>query len=236
VGASIAATDNRLLELSTTSRRWTTRRGARVGQRASRVQGLYGQRLTRERTCDIGGFGAELDVLVLRGRRRTTAFELQRGRVRTIWVLAERLSRRSCDPQPRITPTGVGEVRLGRTFRALRRAGLVGPLRPGCELAGPDARYASLRAPLRGLVDFTQTTPRRVASISVTGGATARGVAVGDDSQDVRDAYPRARFEEVLGWTVATVPRSGRAGLQFLIDRQTLRVETIGIPFIAFCE
>ncbi len=136
----------------------------------------------------------------------------------------------------RITPGGVGEVRLGATFRALRRDGLVGRLRAGCELQGPDARSASLRAPLRGFVDLSETAPRRVTSISVRGGATARGAGVGATRRAVRRAFPRVRFRQVLGFTIGRVPRGGGGRLEFAIDPQTRRVVTIGIPFVAFCE
>jgi hypothetical protein len=136
----------------------------------------------------------------------------------------------------RITAAGVGDVRLGATFRALRRDGLVGRLRPGCELQGPDARAAALRGPVRGFVDFTETSPRRAASISVRGGATARGVGVGATRRAVRRAFPRVRFRQVLGFTIGRVPRGGGGRLEFALDRQTGRVVTIGVPFVAFCE
>jgi hypothetical protein len=76
-----------------------------------------------------------------------------------------------------ITPTGVGEVKLGKTFNELRQANLIGGLRNGCELSGPNTKFASLRAPLKGTVDLTKTSPRKVARITITGaGAKARGV------------------------------------------------------------
>jgi hypothetical protein len=139
-----------------------------------------------------------------------------------------------------ITRSGVGQVRLGDTFRELRTAGLVGRLRTGCELAGPGTRSARLRAPLRGSVDFTRTMPRRVTHIAIRGGATARGVGVGARSWKLRRAFPRARFdhrtEEIFGITLVRVPRRGGGRLQFAVDAATKRVELIGIPSIRFCE
>src|SRR4051812_3393425 len=65
----------------------------------------------------------------------------------------------------KITAAGVGGVKLGSTYRSLRAAHLVGPIGPGCELAGPNTRSVRLRSPLKGGVDFTQTSPRKVTSI-----------------------------------------------------------------------
>ena len=240
VGATIGATDDRLRELWTRAPRWRTLRGGRVGDGIRRVQGRYDDRLTRQRTCSIGDFGAVLDVLVAPGRR--TAFELRRGRVETIWVLARRLPRRdSCDATPeRITAAGVGAVRLGATFRDLRRARLVGPLRLGCELSSPRPRIAALRSPLRGTVVFSRTSPRRVRTVTVTGGAVARGVGVGDRARAIRRAFPRVRFDhgtdETFGVTLAIVPPRGGGPLQFAVDTGTRRVTTIAVPAIPFCE
>jgi hypothetical protein len=141
---------------------------------------------------------------------------------------------------PKITPGGVGEVRLGMTAEALRKRGLVGRLGPGCELAGPGTRSARLRAPLRGEVDFTRRTPRRARNIAVRGGATARGVGVGASGADVRAAFPRARFdrstEELFGVTLVRIPEGGGGRMQMTISLRTGKVTVIGIPYIAFCE
>src|SRR5918994_2913269 len=79
----------------------------------------------------------------------------------------------------RITAAGVGKVKLGKTFRELRDAGLIERLRPGCELGGPGTRFARLKPPLSGTVDFTRTSPRRAKRVTVRGGAKARGVGIG---------------------------------------------------------
>lgn len=146
---------------------------------------------------------------------------------------------RSTATPAKITPKGVDGVTIGRRFRALRRDGLVGRLRPGCELA-PNTRTARLRAPLKGDVDFTQSTPRKVVDITIRGGAEARGVGVGDRARKIRRAYPKAKFdhstEDVFGITLVKVPKSGGGRLQFAVDEQTRRVTLIGVPFIAFCE
>ena len=95
VGAEIRVTDDRLEAMWTTSRNWRTRRGVRVGASPAVAQRRYGGRLRRQRSCAIGGYGARADYLVLRARRRSTAFEIERGRIVAIWVLAHRVPRRS---------------------------------------------------------------------------------------------------------------------------------------------
>ncbi|MEA2139867.1 MAG: hypothetical protein QOG56_3017, partial [Solirubrobacteraceae bacterium] len=140
----------------------------------------------------------------------------------------------------RITAAGVGAVKLGATYTSLRAAGLVGRIGPGCELAGPQARAASLRAPLRGTVDFTQTSPRKVAAITIRRGATARGVGIGASGAQVRRAYPKAiadhGTEAVFGITLLKVPRSGGGRIDFALDKTTKRVTLIAVPRLTFCE
>jgi hypothetical protein len=140
----------------------------------------------------------------------------------------------------KITRDGVGQVKLGMTFQELRDKGLVGKLRPGCELGGPNTRSARLRSPLRGTVDFTQTTPRKVTNITIRSGARARGVKVGDRIRDIKDAYPRAKVnrdtEEVFGVWLVRVPRNGGGRITFSVPVDTKRIDLIGVPFIPFCE
>ncbi len=139
-----------------------------------------------------------------------------------------------------ITPSGVGSVKLGKTYTSLRVAGLLGKVAPGCELAGPNTRSAPLRAPLKGSVDLSRTSPRRVRNIVVRGGATARGVGIGSTSAAIRRAFPAValdrRTEATFGISIARVPRSGGGRLEFAVDTTTKRVTLIGIPAIPFCE
>jgi hypothetical protein len=140
----------------------------------------------------------------------------------------------------KVTPAGVGAVKLGASYTRLRAAGLVGRIGPGCELAGPQARSTKLRAPLRGVVDFTQTTPRKVTTIVLTRGAAARGVGIGATRRKVERAFPKATFdhsaEATFGVTVAIVPKSGGGRLQFAIDTKTHKVVQIGVPALSFCD
>ena len=139
----------------------------------------------------------------------------------------------------KVTRSGVDGVKLGITYAQLRSAGLVGPIQPGCELA-PNTRGARLLAPLRGNVDFSRNAARRVTNITVTGGASARGIHVGSTRRAVKRAFPKVRFDhstdETFGITLAKVPRGGGGRMQFAVDVKSKRVTLIGVPFIAFCE
>src|SRR3954470_1694256 len=86
---------------------------------------------------------------------------------------------------PAIGPKGVGSVKIGASYTSLHKKGLIGKIRPGCELA-PGTRSAALKSPLRGSVDFTRKNPRKVANITITKGAeTARGVGIGATIDDI---------------------------------------------------
>jgi hypothetical protein len=158
----------------------------------------------------------------------------------TALVAAAAAPRGSAAASKRITPAGVDGVKLGETYAQLRARHLVGRIGKGCELAGPNARAASLLAPLKGGVDFTMTTPRKVVDISVRGGATARGVGIGATIAQIKSAYPLAKVDHstdhTFGVTLVRIPKRGGGKLQFAVDTKTHRVTLIGIPLIAFCE
>lgn len=139
-----------------------------------------------------------------------------------------------------ITPRGVGAVKLGETYGQLRARHLVGAIGKGCELAGPNARSASLRAPLKGSVAFTMSTPRKVIDITIRGGATARGVGIGATIPQIKTAYPKAKVdhstEHTFAITLVKIPKNGGGRLQFAVDTMTHRVAIIGVPAIPFCE
>lgn len=140
---------------------------------------------------------------------------------------------------PEVTGDGVGDVELGAKASELKQAGLVGRVRPGCELA-PDTRSAKLKPPLEGVVNFTVSSPRRAENILVTGGATASGVGIGSSKHAVKAAFPHVKFdhgtEDVFGITLAKVPKSDGGKFQIAVDAASKRVTAFGVPFIAFCE
>src|SRR3954454_6331579 len=80
---------------------------------------------------------------------------------------------------PKITPKGVGGVKIGKIYKQLHDAGLIGKIHHGCELGGPNTRSANLKAPLKGQVNFTLKAPRKVTDITIRGGAKAHGVGIG---------------------------------------------------------
>jgi hypothetical protein len=144
------------------------------------------------------------------------------------------------DEPQRITRNGVGELRIGMTKNQARDMGLVGRTRPGCELDGPGARGARLKAPLEGSVNYTKTKPREVRDITIEGGAEARGVGIGDGIPDIKDAYPKAKVDhstdDTFGITLVKIPRDGGGKLRFGVSTKTHKITLIGVPYIAFCE
>jgi hypothetical protein len=145
---------------------------------------------------------------------------------------------RSADQK--ITPAGVGKVSLGGTHRSLRASGLLGRQRPGCPLGGTDTRVARLTAPLKGTADLTTRSPRTVRAITVTGGASARGVGIGARIADIRAAFPKAKVdrgtEDVFGITLVKIPKNGGGRIQFAVDVDSRKVTQISVPAVQFCE
>jgi hypothetical protein len=140
----------------------------------------------------------------------------------------------------KITASGVGKVPLGGAYQSLHRSGLLGRLRPGCPLGGTDTRVARLKAPLKGNVDLTVRKPRKVRAITVRGGATARGVGIGDRIADIKAAFPKAKVdhdtEEVFQITLVKVPKNGGGRIQFAVDVNTKKITMISVPAVQFCE
>lgn len=140
----------------------------------------------------------------------------------------------------RVTPHGVGQVRLGATAEALHRKGLIGNLRKGCEF-DPGQRIAPLRAPLRGWVVF-ESDSKGLRAFTIDGGAeTTRHIVVGSTAAEARNAYPDALYEapgtakpfaEGFLW----VPNLSKPKLTMIIDPGTLLVEVISVPSPNFCE
>jgi hypothetical protein len=136
----------------------------------------------------------------------------------------------------KISGAGVDGVKVGASYTALRLAHKIAKATRGCELAGPQARAARLLAPLKGSVDLGVSRPRKVGTITVTGGARAKGVGVGSTRAAVKQAFPQAKFRHVLGLTLARVPKSEGGPFEFSLGVAGKKVDAIGIPHLAFCE
>jgi hypothetical protein len=139
-----------------------------------------------------------------------------------------------------ITPIRADGVHLGDTHQDLRARGKVGPIRPGCELA-ENTRSAKLKAPLKGSVQYTQSSPRKVDSITITGGAKARGVGIGAKIPAIKAKFPHAKVdhstEQVFQLTLVRTPKRPSGGrITFGVSTVTKRTTIMGVPFIAFCE
>jgi hypothetical protein len=141
-----------------------------------------------------------------------------------------------------ITPTRVDGVHLGDTHADLHARGKVGPIQPGCELGGPNTRSAKLKAPLKGSVNYTLHNPRKVDSITITGGAKARGVEIGATITQIKAKFPHATVDhstdQVFQLTLVKTPKRphGRGRITFGVSTQTHKTTIMGVPFIAFCE
>jgi hypothetical protein len=135
-----------------------------------------------------------------------------------------------------VTSSGVDGVKVGARYVSLRHAGKIARATRGCELAGPKARASRLRAPLKGSVNLTIARPLRVDTITVTGGARAKGVGVGSRRAAVKAKFPHARFRHILGIVLARVPKADGGPFEFSLGTKGKRVDAIGIPHLAFCE
>jgi hypothetical protein len=140
---------------------------------------------------------------------------------------------------PKITADGVGKVKLGKRHSVLRAQGLVGKIGPGCQLA-ENTRAAKLKPPLKGQVNYTQSSPRKVTDITITGGAKARGVGIGATIAQIKAKFPKAKVdhstESVFGITLVRIPPDGGGRIKFAVDVDTHKTTIIGVPIIAFCE
>jgi hypothetical protein len=140
----------------------------------------------------------------------------------------------------KITASGVGGVKIGKTYTELRNKGLVGKIQHGCELGGPNTRAAQLKAPLKGSVNLTFSHPRKVTDITISGGAKARGVGVGATIAQIKAKFPTAKADhsndKTFELTLVRVPKSDGGKFEFGVSTKTHKTTLIGVPFIAVCD
>ncbi|MEA2169374.1 MAG: hypothetical protein QOF76_2674 [Solirubrobacteraceae bacterium] len=141
-------------------------------------------------------------------------------------------------PKPKtITGTGIGKIQLGATYKSLHKKGLVGKKVPGCELASPPQKGASLKPPLRGSVIVESG---KVTNITVFDGAEVNGVGPGSGLDDVKAAFPNAKVDSSqLGTFDAYFVRVKKADggpFTFIVDGETEETVSVGIPYAALCD
>ena len=140
----------------------------------------------------------------------------------------------------RLTSKGVGAVKIGVTYNHLRRRHAIGTIHQGCVLAGANARAADLSGPLKGTVDFTMSSPRKVSDISITHGAAAREVGIGDRIKDIKAEFSHVVVDHtgdgIFALTFVRIPKGWGGPIEFGVDVRTRRIVLIGVPFIATCD
>ena len=143
---------------------------------------------------------------------------------------------------PEIGYHGVGKVKVGAPYKKLHRAGLVGRIRPGCELE-TNSRVARLKAPLVGTVNLRRGKRHRVRSIQITGGsANYQGAGIGATQAEIQEAWQevivRHDTDETFGYTRVIVPldEAGTPAVTYAVDVDTKQTIQIGLPRIEACE
>jgi hypothetical protein len=144
---------------------------------------------------------------------------------------------------PILNEHGVDGLLLGRTRKAIRTRGLIGPIHRGCELASPRPSVASLRPPLVGAATFGGPGPSsRLTAVSVRAGAvTDRGIAIGSSAADVLRAYPNAHVKNSarsnpVRFNAVVVKRGGRYRIWFMLDHRGGHVRSFEVPLLQICE
>ena len=140
----------------------------------------------------------------------------------------------------RVSGRGVGALKLGEPYNTAHAAGLVGPIVRGCELAGPTARSARLKAPLTGFVNFALVGSRKITEIYVTKGASAKGVGIGSPLAAIKRAFPLAYVDrstnKTFGVITVTVQKGEGGPFMFAVGAKSQKVQGIGVPYIPFCD
>ena len=184
-----------------------------------------------------------------RGRRAGRRDRRRAGMKRLVLLALAAAARRAAPSLPprrttrrRSHPQGRGRA-AARHDAPARRArwassGRKRPRLPSWAATTPAS--ARLKAPLKGSVNYTRNNPRKVRDITITGGAEARGVGIGDRIRDIKDAYPKAKVDhstdETFELTLVKIPRDGGGKLRFGVSTKTDKITLIGVPYIAFCE
>jgi hypothetical protein len=144
---------------------------------------------------------------------------------------------------PILSEKGVGGLKLGRSYAAIKKAGLIGKVTPGCELASPRPYGAKLRSPLKGFATFTGKAGHRVlSSLVITGGAkTAKGIKRGSTAAAIHAAYPTAKdLDSKSGDPIQihaiVLKRNGKDKIWFVLSKHNGVLTEFGVPSLEICE
>lgn len=143
-----------------------------------------------------------------------------------------------------VTAGSVGDIDLGMTLAQAEATGLVaGAWEPGCELGGPGAQRADLRAPVDGSVlaqDGVVNGSYLFSGFVTSPGGIQTGASLAEVEAAFSDGYSVTvdkSLEEVFEiWSADVTDPEGEPAFSFSIDPATQQVTAVGMPHIPFCE
>lgn len=151
------------------------------------------------------------------------------------------------DGVPVLAPGRLGTVELGQTQEELEATGLVGPVGPGCEAAGPNAESAELKVPgttpdqLTGAVLLDEDV---VSGITISEGQTVEGVKIGMKIDEATKMMEAAGFTlepddgtgDMFGVVIAQFTEYGEPVYGLVAEKFSKKVTSISTPSVAICE
>ncbi len=141
------------------------------------------------------------------------------------------------DQAPVISRNGVGQVKLGASYDELREAKAIRKIESGCEVV-PGSRFAELKSPLEGVVNFTTSGEPTAETIVISGGdtSTRKGIGIGDRKKDVKNVYPDAEFNTTTKPVFGIITVTVKHKFEIAIDANTKKVTLIGVRSLPVCE
>jgi hypothetical protein len=130
------------------------------------------------------------------------------------------------------------------TLAEATATGLLGPTRPGCELAGPGNIVAALRPPLVGSANFQDGVLETVflsAGAPIDPGGATTGATWQEMERSLGSEYTvelDKSLEETFGfWFLVVTHRPTQSQpFQGTVDPSTGVVDHLGVPFVPLCE
>jgi hypothetical protein len=139
-----------------------------------------------------------------------------------------------------MTAAGIGPIKIGATAASLQQAGLIGKLKPGCELNVPRGSFANVRGPFTGSVGFD--SKKRVTSVNAWKGAVDRfGLTVGSTDRQVLAKYPhahylKAKLTDPIPVSLIAIGNVNHPRYSFSVDPKTRKVIELDNPYAQVCE